>query len=313
MLPRAWFRLVLLLGVLIGLGLLPGWTKAPAPIGRKQPKEITNSVGLKLARIPAGRFLMGSPREEKDRDKDEEQHDVEITKLFFLGVHEVTQKQFKTVMGYNPSFFSTDGKGKAGVDYGSVKPAGGKDKVKQLASTDDFPVENVSWEEAMAFLTKLSDLPEEKKNGRKYRLPTEAEWGYACRGATGGDRPFHFGDSRSSTQANFDGNYPSGRADKGPSLERTNLVGSYKGPNKFGLMDMHGNVYEWCSDWFGSDYYGKSPKADPQGPSEGATRVIRGGSWSDSGRNCRAAFRCGKSPSFRHWYLGFRVVAVPLK
>src|SRR5262249_11368647 len=152
---------------------------------------------------------------------------------------------------------------------------GGKDMVKGLA-TADFPVERVSWHEAVKFCKKLSVRPAEKRARRVYRLPTEAEWEYACRAGT--STPFHFGRSLSSRQANFDGNAPYGGAAKGPWLRRTCKVGSYQ-PNGFGLFDMHGNLFQWCNDWYGRDYYKDSPRQDPQGPDEGTARIVRGGSW----------------------------------
>ena len=293
-------------------------------------KEITNSIGMKLVRIPAGKFKMGSPKEEQDAviadyEKSEgkkpsdllleayrsegPQHEVEITKEFWLGIHEVTQKQFKAVMGYNPSFFSRDGSGQTGLTYSDIsKPAGGKEKV--AANTSAFPVENVSWEEAQEFCKKLSALAQEKRRGLAYRLPTEAEWEYSCRGGAEKYQVFHFGNSLSSKQANFDGNDPYGGADKDTYLARTGKVGSYK-PNRFGLKDMHGNVWEWCSDWYDIVYYGKSPLKDPPGPSEGASRVIRGGSWRSNGRYCRSAFRGRGTPTYRHNDVGLRVAVVP--
>jgi formylglycine-generating enzyme required for sulfatase activity len=280
--------------------------------GHSAPKSFTNSIGMKLVLIPAGKFKMGSPKDEKDREGDEQQHEIQITKAFYLGAYEVTQKQFKQVMGYNPSYFSTDGKGKEGVKY-LVAPAGGKDKVKGL-NTDDFPVENVSWEEATEFCKKLTALAAEKKKGLKYRLPTEAEWEYSCRGGARSSKPFNVeskpSNSLSSKQANFNGNYPYGGADKGPYLDRTCKVGSYK-PNGFGLHDMHGNVWEWCSDEYAQGYYAKSPRRDPPGPSDGLGRVARGGSWYYSGANCRSAHRGAAEPAARISYGGFRVAAVP--
>jgi formylglycine-generating enzyme required for sulfatase activity len=279
------------------------------PGGAATSREITNSIGMRLVLIPAGTFKMGSPLGEKERDEDEEQHEVEITRPFYLGVYEVTQGQFRKVMGYNPSYFSSDGKGKEGVDYRSVKPGGGADRVKELDSTDDLPVDNVSWEEARTFLEKLSALPQEKKRGRTYRLPTEAQWEYACRGGASSSTPFHFGSSLSSTQANFDGRSPYGRAAVGPYPERTRKVGSYR-PNAFGLYDMHGNAWEWCSDWYEKDYYAKGPQRDPPGPSTGSSRVIRGGRFSSSGGDCRSAFRFRYTPNERDRTIGFRAAAV---
>jgi len=270
-------------------------------------KTVVNSSGMKFALIPAATFLMGSPQEEQQRSKDEEQHEVEITRPFYLGVFPVTQGQFHRLMGYNPSYFSSAGRGKEGVKY-APEPAGGRDKVKELGSTDDLPVENVSWEEAGEFCRRLGALEPEKAAGRVYRLPTEAEWEYACRGGASEYRVFHYGNSLASSQANFDGDYPYGAA-QGPYLGRTCAVGSYE-PNGFGLYDMHGNVWEWCSDWYDKDHYKESPRRDPAGPSAGSSRVCRGGSWDCFGQRCRSAWRNGTEPANRYEWLGFRVALV---
>jgi formylglycine-generating enzyme required for sulfatase activity len=270
-------------------------------------KEVESSIGMKLVRIPRGTFTMGSPAGEVGREVDEKQHEVEITKEFWLGVHEVTQKQFKALMGFNPSYFSRNGEGKAGEEYGNVKPAGFKDQVP--ANTDDFPVENVSCNDAADFCKKLSEQAAEKNAGRKYRLPTEAEWEYACRGGAPSYQVFHFGNSLSSTQANFNGRFPYGGADKGNYLGRPCKVGSYA-KNGFGLHDMHGNIHEWCADWYDKDYHGKSPRRDPQGPSVGSERVLRGGCWCSRGRDCRSANRFRRGPAGRGHDVGFRVALV---
>jgi formylglycine-generating enzyme required for sulfatase activity len=253
--------------------------------------EITNSIGMRLALIPPGRFRMGSPPREKERINYEKAREVTLTRPFYLGVFAVTQRQYEAVMGSNPSYFSPAGEGKGAV-------AG--------LDTADFPVENVTWEDAQVFLKRLNETPEERETGLEYRLPTEAEWEYACRG--GASTPFHAGASLSSTQANFNGGLPYGRAEKGPYLVRTCAVGSYL-PNAFGLFDVQGNVLEWCQDWFG-EYEGERA-TDPQGPTEGSIRVFRGGSWNGYGAYCRAAHRNGGVPSGRNTYLGFRVAAVP--
>jgi formylglycine-generating enzyme required for sulfatase activity len=280
-------------------------------------KEITNSIGMKLVRIPAGKFLMGSTRTQQDKaiadyekaagekaDNDVishircegPRHEVEITKPFYLGICEVTQKQYRQIMGNNPSWFSSEG--------------GGKDEVEGL-NTDDFPVEHVSWDDAQTFLRKLSALPEERKKGRDYRLPTEAEWEYACRGGRS-DKTFHYGNSLSSKQANFNGrDYPYGGAARGPYLGRTRKVGSYR-PNAFGLYDMHGNVWEWCQDCFDAKYYLDSPKKDPKGPSTRKYRVLRGGAWNNHPHWCRSAYRGVFVPGHRYSRLGFRVVCSPV-
>jgi len=256
------------------------------------PQAFENSVGIKLVRIPKGKFLMGSPPGEVKRMNNEAQHEVTITRPFYLGAYEVTQEQYRTVMGKNPSHFSRAG--------------GGKVYVLRIADDDlkRFPVENVSWEEASTFCRRLSDLPEEKRLGRVYRLPTEAEWEYTCRaGVT--SLPFHYGDRLSSTEANFFGNEPYGQAAKGPYLSRTSTVGSYQ-PNAWGLYDMHGNVWEWCSDWLAWDP-GTSPKVDPRGPESGKDRCVRGGSWGNPSWDCRSASRGSFDPNKGYPHVGFRV------
>ncbi len=269
-------------------------------------KQIENSIGMKLVRIPAGKFTMGSPASEKNRGEDEEQHEVEITKEFWLGIHEVTQKQFKAVMGYNPSYFSRDGTGRPGATY-LLQPAGGKARVP--ADTSALPVEHVSWEEADEFCKKLTAKSGER--GRKYRLPSEAEWEYACRGGSPSYQVYHFGNSLSFRKANFDWRHPYGGGDKKhDDSNRTCKVGSYEA-NRLGLHDMHGNIWEWCSDWYDKDYYAKSPREDPPGSLGGSSRVIRGGSWSYVGSGYRSASRNGHPPVIRWAYLGFRVALVP--
>jgi formylglycine-generating enzyme required for sulfatase activity len=258
------------------------------------PNSITNSIGMKLVLVKPGTFLMGSPADEKERRPDEDQHEVEITRPFYVGVYEVTQEQYERVMGQNPSHFSSTG--------------GGKDKVKGM-DTRQFPVENVLWEEAVGFCRRLSELPEEKEKERTYRLPTEAEWEYVCRGGPFFKRssPPLFGNSLSSTQANFNGNYPYGGAVKGQYLKRPAKVGSYP-PNPLGLYDLQGNVWEWCADWYDAEYYKHSPRQDPQGPENGKRRVFHGGSWDFNGGFCRAAFRGHYALGERNVNLGFRVV-----
>jgi formylglycine-generating enzyme required for sulfatase activity len=214
----------------------------------------------------------------------------------------VTQKQFKTVMGYNPSHFSKDGTGEKDGKYPSFsKPGGGAAKVKNL-DTGDFPVENVSYEDALKFCGKLNEKEKKTLGGWKYSLPTEAQWEYACRGGASSYQKYHFGDSISKDDANF-----------GWSKGRTCEVGSYK-PNAFGLYDMHGNVAEWCLDWYDQYYYADSPKRDPSGPLEGKKRVNRGSNWYDeAARACRSALRFYHTPETRNHFLGFRVALVPAK
>jgi formylglycine-generating enzyme required for sulfatase activity len=277
------------LRILAGLLAWCGIAQGPAR-GQDAAKEMTNSIGMKLVLIPAGKFLMGSPATEAEREVGEEQHEVAITRPLYLGVHTVTQGEYQKVVGKNPSWFHA-GNG------GSV----------------DHPVEQVRWGEAREFCAKLSALAEEKQAGRHFRLPSEAEWEYACRAGT--TTPFNVGDALSSKQANFNGSFPYGGADKGPYLRKTAKVGSYA-PNPWGLYDMHGNVYEWCNDWYEPNYYKESPKQNPKGPEKGVVPtgignnffvVVRGGCWLDEGAACRSArrFRLQQTDPYR--WTGFRV------
>ena len=216
--------------------------------------DLTNSIGMKFRQVPSGTFLMGSlPSDPGARDDEMPQHKVRIIKAFFLGAYEVTQGDFLSVMGRNTSSF-TDAK----------------------QDTSRRPVDGVTWYDAWEFCRRLSENPKEKSAGRVYRLPTEAEWEYACRAGT--TTVFAFGNTLSSKQANFNGNYPFGDAPVGRFMNRTVTVGSYE-PNGFGLYDMHGNVTEWCYDKFDRDYYKHSPVNSPPGPINVTSPVIRGGNW----------------------------------
>lgn len=253
--------------------------------------RIENSIGMELRRIPAGDFRMGSAKTDAGARPDEQpQHSVRISKPFYMGVHEVTQGEFQAVMGFNNGFYSNSG---------PIKD--------QLAKFDcsRFPVDGITWYQAVEFCLKLSKSAEEQNAGRIYRLPTEAEWEYSCRAGT--SSIFNFGDSLSSAQANFNGRYPFGKAEAGVFLNRTTTVGSYK-PNAFGLYDMHGNLNEWCMDRFDRSYYSVSESADPQGPESGTARVIRGGDWYSDARDCRSSFRYADIPDGTFYALGFRVV-----
>ena len=240
--------------------------------------EVTNSLGMKFRVIPPGTFDMGSPTSEPKRDNDETHHKVTITQPKLLGVYPVTQGEWTKVTGSNPSHF---------------KSVSGQDARR-------FPVEQVSWEDAQKFLTKLNS--EHTLGGWRYRLPTEAEWEYACRAGT--VTPFWFGGELNGKQANCDGRFPY-ESGKGPYLERPSVVGAYKA-NPFGLYDQHGQVSEWCEDWYGE--YDTSASQDPTGASSGSSRVLRGGSWNVSAFGCRSAFRFYCGPSFRSYRIGFRVV-----
>jgi formylglycine-generating enzyme required for sulfatase activity len=258
---------------------------------RSLPRQLTNSLGMKFVLIQSGTFVMGSPPDEVGRSADEgPQHEVSITRPFYLAIYPVTQEQYQRVMRTNPSHFCRSGRG--------------KDAVKDL-DPQTLPVERVTWGNAMVFCRKLSEWPEEQRPGRKYRLPTEAEWEYACRGDS--PQPLHLGLSLSSTLANFDGNYPYGGAPRGAFLKRTSPVGSFP-PSAQGLHDLHGNVWEWCLDWYGEHYYQESPAEDPPGPASGDRRVVRGGCWSSPGNNCRTAYRGKLEPGDHLYRVGFRVL-----
>ena len=232
--------------------------------------DLGRGVTMDLVYIPAGEFMMGSPSNENGRYGDEgPQHRVRITKGFYLGIHEVTQAQYQAVMGKNPSRFR-------GADN---------------------PVEQVSWHDCAAFCKRLS-----RKTGRSVRLPTEAEWEYACRAGT--TRRFCFGDNDSGLREYaWYGNNSGGK---------THPVGGKKA-NAFGLYDMHGNVWEWCADWYDGGYYKQSPTDDPRGPRGGKTRVLRGGSWDGTPWFCRSALRGGLNPTDTCLDLGFRVVALAVQ
>ncbi len=228
--------------------------------GNTELPMIMNSIGMTLIRIEPGTFIMG---------KGNNAHEVRLTKPFYLGVYEVTQDQYQRIMGKNPSAFK-----------GAVNP-----------------VEEVSWNDAMEFCRKLSDLSDERKAGREYRLPTEAEREYACRAGT--TTEFYFGDDETKLAEYgwFDRN----------SDRKPHPVGLKK-PNAWGLYDMHGNVWEWCADWHGD--YSKVAVTDPVGPATGSARVLRGGSWYYEGERCRSTHRGWDSPSARNGGNGFRVAMI---
>lgn len=253
--------------------------------------ERVNSLGMRLAFIPPGRFRMGSPvKSEPRRMDDEKLHSVRITRGFWLGVFPVTQAEYRLGIRRSPSFHKV----------GRIK--------NSSADPNRFPVENVTWQEAVDFCERLGARREEANAGRVYRLPTEAEWEYACRAGISTHYPFHLGLTLGPGQANFNCRYPYPPEEltKASVLGRPCEVGRFT-PNAFGLYDMHGNVDEWCNDWYGDTYYEESPAVDPTGPNEGYIRVIRGGSWRGQGEDARAAVRIGYTPDRRHIHVGFRV------
>jgi formylglycine-generating enzyme required for sulfatase activity len=221
---------------------------------------------MKLVLIPAGKFTMGSPDNEQGRESNEgPQREVTISRPFFMGIYEVTQKQYEQIMG-----------NKACGTMG-----------------DKYPMESVSWDEAVEFCRKVS-----QKTGKTVKLPSEAQWEYACRAGT--KTRFNFGDKDEDLSE-----YGWWGGDKGNSDKKTHPVGQKK-PNNFGLYDMHGNVCEWCSDWY--DYYPRADARDPQGPEIGNYRLQRGGCWSFNPRFCRSAARVAVGAAARVHFAGFRVV-----
>ena len=242
-----------------------------------------------MVEIPAGRFMMGSPESEEGRFGDERQHEVVISRPFLAAKYEVTQALWKAIMGSNPSMFDSCG--------------------------DDCPVENLTWNEAVEFCNRLSEqeglAPAYQVSGKGvvwdrsangYRLPTEAEWEYACRAGTA--TSFHSGRCLHTDEANYNGNFSQEGCAKGRYREKTVAVGGFSA-NTWGLHDMLGNVGEWCWDWHGD--YPKGPVTDPTGPSGGSFRVFRGGSWLSNARYCRSANRSMFSPGYRNDYVGFRL------
>jgi formylglycine-generating enzyme required for sulfatase activity len=263
--------------------------------------SITNSIGMTLKRIPAGEFMMSSLDSDNDARNDEKpQHRLRISKSFYLGVYEVTQAQYKAVMGNNPSYFSPNG--------------GGKDKVAGQ-STDQYPVDSVSWFDAVIFCNKLCAKEGRRpfyeiddkyvrvpdRNGPGFRLPTEAEWEYACRANASTRTRYSFEDD----WAQLD-EYGWFQANS----SRIRPVGQ-KRPNGFGLYDMHGNVAERCWDWYGEGYYKQSREDDPTGPAVrvGPSRVNRGGSWDQGPHIARSADRGGgvEQPNNGYFNMGFRL------
>ena len=249
--------------------------------------------------IPGGTFVMGSPTSEAGRGTDEVQHTV-IVSGFYMSRYLLTQGEYLAVVGSNPSYFRN----------GVVPVSGGTGG----AVTDELrhPVEQVSWDDATNYCYRLNVREGRLGSGWVYRLPTESEWEYACRAGT--TTPFHYGPDLLSGMANFYGRYEyiggvgSRNNPSGIWLGRTTPVGSYA-PNGFGLYDMHGNVSEWCLDWYGT--YPTGSVVNPRGPGAGSYRVIRGGYWGDSAWFCRSAQRIYFNPTGRISIIGFRPVLAP--
>ncbi|GHU03195.1 hypothetical protein FACS1894147_06700 [Spirochaetia bacterium] len=267
---------------------------APAPTPTPAPSPVSASgsqnMPANMIRINGRTFTMGSPLSEAGRIDNEAQHQVTVTG-FYLGKYEVTQKEYEEVMGINPSRF----KGQS------------------------LPVERVSWFDAVEYCNRRSQKEgltpaytisgsgnnrtvSWNRNANGYRLPTEAEWEYACRAGTAG--PFSTGINITANQVNYNGNYPYNSNAKGTYREKTTAVGSFAA-NPWGFYDMHGNVWEWCWDWYGD--YGSRTQTDPAGAASGTLRVFRGGSWFSLAAVARSAYRYYYAPTFQSYNLGFRV------
>jgi len=238
----------------------------------RQGEKITNSLGMEFVYIKPGTFMMGSPASEPGRDNDEKQHRVTLTNGFYMQTTEVTQEQWYQVMG--------------------TRPWSGK---KYVRDDPNHPAVYISWNDCQEFINKLN----QKEGHNKYRLPTEAEWEYACRAGSTTKYYFSNNDSLLGDYAWYSGN-------------AWNIGEKYahgvgvKNPNAWGLYDMHGNVWEWCQDWKGD--YPTGSVTDPTGPSGGSYRVIRGGGWYGYASYCRSAFRNDNSPGYRNSGLGFRLL-----
>jgi len=284
---------------------------AACSVFQPAPEKLTaNSFQMEFVYIPPGSFIMGSPPYAAVRFDDETEHRAEITRGFYIQKTEVTQGQWKALMSDNPSLFNFKENG------------------------DEYPVDNVSWNDAQEFIKRLN----EAEGCQKYRLPTEAEWEYVCR--LGSERGpfadtvmlsdigrmvkkgikivtfdlFSTGDCLSTDQANYDGNYPLLGCDKGVFREMTMPVGSFS-PNKLGVYDLHGNVNEWCQDTYGKydvkhETFPIYRVIDSVGAEGGKYKVYRGGSWLSSAKYCRCAYRGREAVDYKNETLGFRLVKI---
>ena len=258
-----------ILGIAMVLGLVRALTVMAQEVkpGKVDVIDLGKDVKLEMVLVPAGKFKMGSPASEKERSDNETQHEVTLTTPFYMGKYEVTQEQYEAVMGNNPSAFDKGAK---------------------------LPVTDVSWEDCQEFIKKLNA----KTNGG-YRLPSEAEWEYACRAGT--TTAYSFGDNITAKDANYN---------IGVKIVKPVAVGNYK-PNAFGLYDMHGNVWEWCKDWYGN--YQAGAVTDLKGPAKGEGHVLRGGSFISDVSLARSSNRNDYilTPTFRIYYEGFRLARTP--
>jgi len=294
--------------------LFPHFQKAVLPLVKPVPQN--------FVLIRGGEFTMGSPMYEGERRDNETQHQVKLSD-YYISKYEVTVGEFKQFI--DATNYPTDAEKGTG-DWSGSWVYDGKEWNQQKginwrhdtagkerpASQYNHPVVHVSWNDAVAYCEWRS-----AKEGKTYRLPTEAEWEYACRAGSKTPTPFNTGGNLTTAQANYDGNYPYGKNSKGKYRGTTVAVNSFA-PNAWGLYNMHGNVWEWCSDWYGEKYYeeckAQGVVENPQGAEGGkdsSDRVVRGGGWYDLAERCRSATRIWSTPGDRDISVGFRLVFVP--
>jgi formylglycine-generating enzyme required for sulfatase activity len=277
-------------------------------------EPLGNGVSLRLIEIPAGSFLMGSPNDEPERNSDEGPQHVVRLEAFLMGQTPITQAQWREVAGWTPRDGERWGrKLRANPSYFKVKDEAVKYEtsgvfrlLKGETSADQRPVERVSWEDAMEFCHRLS-----QRTGRRYSLPSEAQWEYACRAGT--STPFHYGDTLRTDLANYDGNRTYLNGPKGKYRQQTTPVAHFPA-NAWGLHDMHGNVWEWCADQGHRTYTGAPDDGRPwidKKSDWNRPRLLRGGSWILYPGGCRSAFRSNHHPGNRNDYVGFRVCCLP--
>ena len=277
-------------------------------IANVAPQKLSDFVSIR-----GGLFTMGSPQGEVDRFDNETQHQVKVSD-FYLSKYAVTVADFRKFVeasGYRTDAEKEDGSyawdGKTWEKRAGINWRYGISGSVRDHSEENHPVLHVSWNDAVAYCKWMSE-----KTGESFRLPTEAEWEYACRAGT--TTPFNTGENLTTGQANYDGNYPYRNNQKGNYLENTVSADTFA-PNAWGLYNMHGNVWEWCGDWYGDKYYeeckAKGTVENPSGPATGSDRVLRGGGWGSFARGCRSADRGGDAPGSRGGNVGFRLAFVP--
>ena len=302
-LTRCKWKIVVIAPILCFIGLMLFNSSLPAEV----------CVPRNFVKIHGGEFTIGSPESEVGRQKDEIQHRARVSD-FYMSKYAVTVAEFRRFI--EASKYLTDAEKGGGswifdgvnvMKKADVNWRHGVSGSLRSQNEDNQPVLHVSWNDAVAYCQWMS-----QKQGMRFRLPTGAEREYACR--AGSQTPFNTGENITTDQANYDGNYPYHNSQKGVYRGNTVAVDSFA-PNAWGLYNMHGNVLEWCSDWYGLNYYADCKTAgtviNPVGPTTGLTHVLRGGSWNDFARRCRSASRDSGIPDFRSNYTGFRLVCNP--